>query len=85
MQSLKELHSLLLSLLVVVLNEDVGYISISKHTCIKCNNPCDINENYGPQIIVDTSILTDTNYIKSFEFVTRSYNLNRVAKKNYSY
>lgn len=51
-----------------------------KQACVKCNNLCDINENYGPQIIIDTSILTDTNYLKTTEANLNTYNLDSIAK-----
>lgn len=51
-----------------------------KQACVKCNNLCDISENYGPQIIIDTSILTDTNYLKTTEANLNTYNLDSIAK-----
>lgn len=46
-----------------------------KQACVKCNNSCYINENYGPHIMIDTSVLTDINYLK-----TNIYNLVNIAK-----
>lgn len=51
-----------------------------KQTCVKCNNLCDINENYGKQIVIDTSVLTDTNYLKTIEAKLNIYTLDSVAK-----
>lgn len=49
-------------------------------TCVKCNNLCDINENYGKQIVIDTSVLTGTNYLKTIETKLIIYTLDSVAK-----
>lgn len=51
-----------------------------KQTCIKCNNACDIYETYGPQIMIDTSILTDSNYLKTVKIKSNIYNLDNIAK-----
>lgn len=51
-----------------------------RQTCVKCNNAYEINENYGPQIMIDTSILTDNNYLKTVKIKSNIYNLNNIAK-----
>lgn len=51
-----------------------------KQTCIKCKNSCEVIEKYGPQIIIDTSILTDPNYLKNIGLEPKSYILENIAR-----
>lgn len=57
MQSLKELHSLLFSLLVVALSEDVGYMDdknpVSAETCLQSLNNC-IKDEHSPEQLNNT-------------------------------
>ncbi|EFN70902.1 hypothetical protein EAG_00206, partial [Camponotus floridanus] len=59
----------------------INDVIMSKQTCVKCNNSCHIIEKYGPQIIIDTSIVTDENYLKNIGLeAIRSYSLQNIAK-----
>lgn len=51
-----------------------------KQTCPKCDNLCKINEEYGPHIMIDASVLTDPNYIKNIGLEPKTYNLDSIAK-----
>jgi len=51
-----------------------------KQMCPKCNNPCEISEKYGLHIIIDASVLSDTNYIKNIGLEPKAYNLESIAK-----
>lgn len=71
----------------ILLNKGLQYIQeaindaiISKQTCIKCNNTCEIIENYGLQILIDTSIVTDVNYLKNIKLQPKTYNLDDIQK-----
>lgn len=54
--------------------------NLPKQSCIKCHNSYHIIEKYGPQIVIDTSILTDINYLKNIGLEVTSYNLDNIAK-----
>jgi len=62
------------------MQESINDTNSSKQTCPKCNNPCKINEKYGPHIMIDTSVLSDTNYIKNIGLEPIAYNLESIAK-----
>lgn len=71
----------------VILQKGLEYIQEAvndaitpKQCCVKCNNLCDKTEEYGPQIIIDTSILTDTNYLKNIGLKATTYNLDNISK-----
>lgn len=51
-----------------------------KQICPKCNNLCKIKEEYGPHITIDTSVFSDTNYIKDIGLEPKTYNLDSIAK-----
>lgn len=63
----------------ILLNKGLQYVqdaindtSVLKQTCVKCKNSCEIIEKYDPQIIIDTSILTDPNYLKNIGLEPKS-------------
>ncbi|EZA52146.1 hypothetical protein X777_08658 [Ooceraea biroi] len=57
-----------------VIEDIIRHNKTSKQTCIQCYNLCDITETYGPHIIIDTSILSDKNYLKNTKLETKTYN-----------
>lgn len=51
-----------------------------KQKCVKCNTSSDINEDYGPHIIIDTSVLTDNNYFKNNKLKPTIVKLDNISK-----
>lgn len=53
-----------------------------KQTCIKCGNFYEIDEKYGPQVIIDTSVLIDNNYLKTIKKsnINNIYKLDKITK-----
>jgi len=62
------------------MQESINDTNSPKQMCPKCNNPCKINEKYGPHIMIDASVLSDTNYIKNIGLEPKAYNLESIAK-----
>lgn len=62
------------------IQEAIDDINNTKHTCIKCKNECDITEKYGWQLIIDTTIFTDPNYLKNNKLQLKTYYLDDIAK-----
>lgn len=64
------------------IQDAINDVIMPKQICIKCNNLCHVVEKYGPQIVIDTSIVTDENYLKNIglEATTRNYSLQNIAK-----
>lgn len=62
------------------IQEAIDDTTVVQHSCIKCNNLCDIQENYGPQIMINTTIFTDSNYIKNNNFQLKTNRLDDIAK-----
>lgn len=64
------------------IQDAINDVIMPKQTCIKCNNSCHVTEEYGPQIIIDTSIVTNNNYLKNIglEVTIKTYNLQEIAK-----
>jgi len=64
------------------IQEAIDDVIMSKQICIKCSNSCHVTEKYGPQIIIDTSIVTDEEYLKhiGLEATTLSFSLQNIAK-----
>jgi len=64
------------------ISKKIDDVIMSKQICIKCSNSCHVTEKYGPQIIIDTSIVTDEEYLKHIELkaTTLSFSLQDIAK-----
>lgn len=63
------------------IRDGIDDANVVKNSCIKCNNSCDIIENYGIQVMIDTTILTDPNYIENIGVKQRIYNLDNISKE----
>jgi len=50
----------------------------------KCDNSCNINEEYGPHKIIDPIILNDRNYVKNIGLELKIYTLENVTTKKYN-
>lgn len=54
-------------------------IATTQH-CVKCNNSYTVSEKYSPQILIDTSVLTDDNYLKDMGLQVTTYTVESIAK-----
>ncbi|KYN14575.1 hypothetical protein ALC57_13209, partial [Trachymyrmex cornetzi] len=62
------------------IQESINDVVSTKQKCPKCDNPCHINEEYGPHIIIDVSVLSDPNYIKNIGLQSQAFPLQSIAK-----
>lgn len=72
----------------VLLQKGFSYIqdcvddtSTVKDDCMKCKNSCDTTETYGTQIMIDTSILADPNYLQDIGMKIKPSNLHEISKQ----